>query len=749
MSKQDAKFLIFYGSQTGQSEAISKILVDKCQQLGLDPELYQLNDFQDKVIITRTSVLLLAPFFLLFQVNLKTESIIIIVCSTTGDADPPDNAAHFVRWISRHVHPENLLHLVHYAILGLGDSNYNSYQAIPNLLNKHFQRLGAHKFFRTGAADDQAGLELVVEPWLDEIIPILINYFQPPAEHLKKVCISGSPVIVYSSNQLDPEQRNPTNLPTLSLNSSNIMSDQERMSVDGDRGSAEEPNKEDIEDEEEEFEEPEEPEEPILKPVKFVWPVGLPSLVNGTEKTVGQQLRVPTATTTYLASTLTHEKFDCNTANWQNGHGFLGTNNVIYKARVVGTMELTKPNAKKVKREIYVDIGDAITEIDYEPGDAFYFIVPNFREEVNLILERMNLLSVADQKCYIRIHPRTEKRNASKPGYIPEISSLRYVFTYCLDIRRPPSRPLIRWLAEQTKDEAEKRRLLELCSVEGAEEFTQFVQKAGLSLADILFAFPSCRPSADRLIELLPRLQPRAYSVVSTKARWGSRLRFVYSLMSFPAADGRYYQRFGLASGWLSTLKIGDTVQIMYKKPGKFRFSSLDGVSDVQATPLIMIGPGTGVAPFISFLEKIFDNNLSDGKDASVERELYFGCRDLNVDCIFKNEMEFYKRQKILTHLSICESQPNLTTANVKPKYVQDALVQRGKHIADLLTRTLSEGQQKTRVYVCGDAKEMSKDVWETFIKIITDNTGRTEEQAKQFMEEFKTENRYVEDVWV
>uniref|UniRef100_A0A183V311 FAD-binding FR-type domain-containing protein n=1 Tax=Toxocara canis TaxID=6265 RepID=A0A183V311_TOXCA len=166
--------------------------------------------------------------------------------------------------------------------------------------------------------------------------------------------------------------------------------------------------------------------------------------------------------------------------------------------------------------------------------------------------------------------------------------------------------PVLRMLADNASDENEKRRLLELCSAQGNEEFTQFVRQAGLSFADLLFAFPSCRPPVDRCLELLPRLMPRPYSVTCSRERNRRRVRFAFSMLHFEPIDGRRYSRHGVASDWLASLKVGDQVQVMLKEPSRFRLPPLsNSCSDVRRIPLIMIGPGTGVAPYLSFLQHI------------------------------------------------------------------------------------------------------------------------------------------------
>uniref|UniRef100_F1KZJ6 Methionine synthase reductase n=2 Tax=Ascaris TaxID=6251 RepID=F1KZJ6_ASCSU len=505
----------------------------------------------------------------------------------------------------------------------------------------------------------------------------------------------------------------------------------------------EEDDAEEREDEEEEEEEEQEVKEVLLKPVPVTWPNDKPCLVKGSDALHDDDnLRVPIPAMTYITSRVTHEKFDESSVTWQNGCRLPGTIGEVLTARVVGTVELTYPGAGKAKRELQIDLGDQL--IEYEPGDSFYFIVANPREEVNYILERTNLLMIADQKCIVGVDPQTEKRNASVPAYIPEISSLRYLLTYCLDIRRSPGRPLLRTLAEYASDPGEKRRLLELCSAQGNQEFIEFVRQAGLSLADILFAFPSCRPPVDRLLEHLPRLMPRPYSVASSSERSRRRVRFAFSMLHFDAVDGRRYPRHGLASDWLASLRIGDHVKIMLKEASRFRLPPpILAKADVRRIPLIMVGPGTGVAPYLSFLQHILETSQRGSDLYKVERELYFGCRQLDIDCIYS--------EGILSHLTICESQPIVLNEGQdvqRPKYVQEAIEARGKHICEMLCAEPREGEERAVVYVCGDAKGMSKDVWTTFIRVIAKYQGKSEAEAKVFLEELKKSDRYIEDVW-
>uniref|UniRef100_A0A915Q7J3 Methionine synthase reductase n=1 Tax=Setaria digitata TaxID=48799 RepID=A0A915Q7J3_9BILA len=482
-----------------------------------------------------------------------------------------------------------------------------------------------------------------------------------------------------------------------------------------------------------------------LKIYSSYWPEDAACLIKGAQKLQEDtHLRVPVARRSYLNCQITSDKFNTKDLPWQNGCGITGALNqkYQYQGRVVSVTSLTSLTVEKPKREIIINLEHDV--VLHEPGDAFYFAVPNAREEVDFILERMGLLGIADQKLVVTVKSQTAVQNAVVPPYIPEICTLRHVFTWCLDIRRSPGRPLLRVLAEYTGNEYEKRRILELCSAQGTEEFTKFVRQAGLSLIDFLLNFPSCRPTVERLIELLPRLLPRPYSVSCIKELWGKNIRFIFSLVNLSAADGRCYCRYGLSSGWLATLKEGQQVMIFLKETSRFRLPPpVHSSFDLTRIPLIMICTGTGLAPFLSFLQKL--DFLKAGK-YKVRRELYFGFRNIKNDCIYYKEIMGYVERNILSHLSLCESQPESGTAY--KKYVQDALRERGREISDVLSLKYEDERYPPFIFVCGSSKQMSKDVANTFLYIFRDFLNKSNAEAELFLKELRENDHYVEDVW-
>ncbi|CAI5440678.1 unnamed protein product [Caenorhabditis angaria] len=672
-------FVIAYGSHTGQAETIAKGIKEKAELIGLKPRLYFL-DQNEK------------------EFNLETEKFAAIIVSSTGDGDAPDNASRFVRRINRKTLPNDFLATLNYAILGLGDSNYSSYQAIPQKIDRQLKALGATRCFERGEADDQVGLELAVEPWIEKLFGELARRFEISEENLSKLQNS-------QQVKLNPIK---TELEKLSI----LEAMPQKSQVLGPKI---------LEAEDYEY-----PEESIRR--------------GGLKLREDQNLRVPIAPQNFVISSVNHEKIEkeeLKDSKWQNLCKMPGVVTPPYAATIVGTTLLTSFSAAKPKREIILDLAENSQFLRYEPGDAMYIIVPNPEQEVNFILKRCAVLDIADQKCELSIDPATQKINPILPGHVNHTqTTLRHIFTTCLDIRRAPGRPLLRILAENTEDLREKRRLLELCSAQGMTDFTNFVRQAGLSLADVLFAFPGVKPPVDRLIELLPRLIPRPYSMSSYNQK---RVRFVYSEMQFTAEEGRRYARKGLATDYLNSLRIGDIVQVLGKEPARFRLPPLGSNLSAGKLPLLMIGPGTGVAVFLSFCHFLRKIKLETPENfENVSRILFFGCRDIEIDGIYIEELESFVRDGILSELYICESQKN-------SERVQDGLKK-----AENLQKVLEflEAGKNHKIFVCGDAKGMSKDVWQCFADILAEKDGISDLEAKKKMMELKKSDQYIEDVW-
>lgn len=158
-------FFVVYGSQTGNSEAIAK---------RISTELKNIHKIDNQYLVMNKFLSTIQKF----PEKKDQKNFVIIVCSTTGNGDAPNNADNFVRWIKRKTHSSDLLNNVYYTILGLGDSNYSKFQYIPRQLDEYLTKLGAGKFYPKSEADEAYGLESVVEPWISNLYDSLKSFIQ-------------------------------------------------------------------------------------------------------------------------------------------------------------------------------------------------------------------------------------------------------------------------------------------------------------------------------------------------------------------------------------------------------------------------------------------------------------------------------------------------------------------------------------------------------------------------------------------
>lgn len=306
-------------------------------------------------------------------------------------------------------------------------------------------------------------------------------------------------------------------------------------------------------------------------------------------------------------------------------------------------------------------------------------------------------------------------------------------------------------LGESTDDPTEKSRLLHLCSRQGSSDFEETIRFSALSLLDLLLTFPTCQPPVEALLEHLPRLAPRAYSISSSPLVNDSLFTFVFNLVSIPKEKGRHYERLGLCTGWLynkcsnllledsdspiengiKALSIEQEDVIVYRRKNQtFK------LPENLAAPVIMVGPGTGVAPFVGFIQH---RSKMEGSDASGPMTLFYGCRHKERDFLYQSELESYVKSGVLHKFYSVFSRDD---PEAKIKYVQHIMEENMEEVVE----TLLEGGGY--LYVCGDARNMAKDVREALIKCVERVKDVKEEEAKMLVAKLTTEKRYLQDVW-
>ncbi|KAK9509068.1 hypothetical protein O3M35_006467 [Rhynocoris fuscipes] len=407
---------------------------------------------------------------------------------------------------------------------------------------------------------------------------------------------------------------------------------------------------------------------------------------------------------------------------------------------ILSTKILSEGKDVKTRMEIFIDIKDL--EYHYLPGDTVGILPENSENEVNLILKLLGLQDKADDILEISLSTANKKKI---PLYISEITTPRHLLKTCLDLRSIVKKGFIRALLEFTEDTTEKRRLEEFCCREGSSEYNKYILENSTCLLDILETFQSCKPPLSLLIEHLPRLMPRAYSIASSPLVYPDSIRIIFTIVQ----DNR--GRDGICTSWLrgkanhlldlseqlNELSLTESefkkIPIFLRKRTKFHIPV-----DLNS-PIIMIGPGTGLAPFIGFLEQR-NNQLINKTISSSSDILLFGCRYKNKDFIYKKDLEYYRDEKVLNELFICFSRDN--ESDEDPKYVQDLFKKHKQNLVNLLINN------DAYLFICGDALNMAKDVQEVIVNSISEVQGISNEEAINLLKDLENQGRYVKDVW-
>ncbi|KAF2073437.1 hypothetical protein CYY_005254 [Polysphondylium violaceum] len=408
-----------------------------------------------------------------------------------------------------------------------------------------------------------------------------------------------------------------------------------------------------------------------------------------------------------------------------------------YLATVVENRELHGLESDRSCKHIEFDVGN---NISYSTGDHLGIYPLNDSQLVQQLLQRLGV----DGNHLFALVPRDKSGNIINASLGP--MTLERAFTEHLDITNPPRKSVLKALSEYTADPSEKQRLLYLSSEDGNEEYNQFIKHDFRSIGEILSNFPGLKPPIGEFLELCPRLPARYYSISSSPNHKNGIISITSVVVNFHTPTQRFHN--GVASTWLSNLKVGDKVPLFvreshFRLPSQYYSSTTTTTTTTVTTttttttppPIIMVGPGTGLAPFRGFLQEIHHYQSSKSLEIS-ESMLFFGCRSENVDYLYKQELVDYTDKGTLKDLTVAFSRQNSEKV-----YVQHKLLEHKEKVWNLLS-------QGAHFYVCGDARNMSKSVQQSLLSIIKEFGQKDENAAQKFIDDMSSSGRYLQDVW-
>ncbi|MGR6341490.1 bifunctional cytochrome P450/NADPH--P450 reductase [Priestia megaterium] len=383
-------------------------------------------------------------------------------------------------------------------------------------------------------------------------------------------------------------------------------------------------------------------------------------------------------------------------------------------ASISENCELQLAGSKRSTRHIEVTLPE---EVRYQEGDHLGVLPSNSKDNVNRILQRFGL-NGNDQVMLTASGRSAAHLPLDRPV------SLFDLLSYSIEVQEAATRAQIRELAAFTVCPPHKRELEALLE---EDVYKEEILNKRISMLDLLEKYEACEMPFERFLELLRPLKPRFYSISSSPRMNPTRVSITVGVVRSPAWSGRGEYR-GVASNYLADCKPGEDI-LMFVRTPESRFQ----LPEDPKTPIIMVGPGTGVAPFRGFLQAraVMKN---EGKTLG-EAHLYFGCRN-EADFIYRQELEQYERDEVVTlHTAFSRME------GVPKTYVQHLMAQHAEKLIDILDRG-------GRLYICGDGSKMAPDVEATLQKAYQSVHHVGEQEAQKWLEHLQTMGIYAKDVW-
>jgi sulfite reductase (NADPH) flavoprotein alpha-component len=586
--------LVMYGSQTGSAEQLAKRLARDAGRRGFTPRIMDMNAFT--------------------AVDFTSEQRLIIVTSTWGDGDPPDNALAFWQYLNSDAAPK--LRQLSFCVLALGDKNYANFCGAGKKFDERLEQLGARRFHPR--ADCDVDYEPTAKAWIEDLWPAL----------------ERTPVLPDPSSVAAP------------LVLANTVPGLRRADSTAEGGRS-----------------------------SLVVSAGLPETVSSNEEEAG--LGEPPSPA-------------------REPRALPGSRDHPFPARLITNRLLNLPGSTKDTRHFEISLEDS--RITYEVGDALGVMPVNCPMLVDEILQTLN----------------RDGEEAVKAPDASEISLRVALLRHC-QITQPPA-PLVQTIAERA-DAGELTRLLDPAN---RVELDRYLY--GREVIDLLREFPAAQFSPAEFVECLRKLQPRLYSISSSPKAHVGEVHLTVAQVRYESHGRR---RKGVCSTFLAERVDDETrVPVFVQCSHGFRLPQNGG------TPIIMIGPGTGIAPFRAFLEE------RRAVGARGRNWLFFGDQRQACDFFYREEIEGLLADGTLTQLDTAFSRDQ-----PQKIYVQ----QRMREHARQFWAWLDDG---AHIYVCGDARRMAKDVDDALHEIIQIGAGKSREQAGEYVARLKMEKRYQRDVY-
>ncbi|KAF1970630.1 hypothetical protein BU23DRAFT_581963 [Bimuria novae-zelandiae CBS 107.79] len=423
----------------------------------------------------------------------------------------------------------------------------------------------------------------------------------------------------------------------------------------------------------------------------------------------------------------------------------------VYSAPLYHARELTKPGAEKRTFHFDIDVTDYPDEggVDFKVGGAIGICPPNSQEIVDELFDVLCIpKSIRDRPVALKTFGGRWPTIWGDDQPRELVTTRRELLTWCVDLQSfPPTKNLLRVLAEHADAPNERKILMYLCSAQGQAAFCDLRTTSYITVAQLLHAFPSAKPPLPALLSVLNQLMPRFYSLSNdphiSSARPGlpGNRRLIEMAVTVHEAPDWHTDngvRTGAGSGFMERLahsfikaeSEGIDPGVLDLRVPMFRGLMANPLSRQFGGdgPMVLIGAGVGMAPFRGFI-------LNRLKNANCANKIWLiqGVRDSMVDELYSGELGDHERE-----IKKVVQSRKVKVGTSDAKYVQDEV----RLQADIVWFVINA--LDGRIFVCGSSKGMGEGVEEALVEVAMQKGGISKAEAHEFWNKKKEDGQYI-----
>ncbi|KAF2730666.1 riboflavin synthase domain-like protein [Polyplosphaeria fusca] len=405
-------------------------------------------------------------------------------------------------------------------------------------------------------------------------------------------------------------------------------------------------------------------------------------------------------------------------------------------ARVRSNERLTPTTHWQDVRHLTLDMPDFHP---YVPGDTLTIYPKNLSVDVNELLKIMGWDAFADMP--IKFVHFSSATSTTAPLPVSNISSqtiltLRALLTNHLDIMSIPRRSFFAQLAHFATDDVQRDRLIEFTDPQYIDELYDYTTRPRRSIVEILQEFDTVKIPWQRVCSIIPTLRGRQFSIASAQppadaVEKKTRIELLIAIVKYRTVIKRIRQ--GVCTRYIATFTPGQEISVTLQR------GALGVTKEETKKPVIMVGPGTGVAPMraLIYQRKLWRDELGDSVDDGRGDVLFYGCRNAEADYFFKEEWSSMKAKKVPLDVFVAFSRDQRQKV-----YVQDLIRQHSAQVHDALAK------KSGLVYICGSSGKMPQAVREALIEAFQSHGSMTREEAEAYLVGMEKTGRYKQETW-